>query len=172
MPGNKHACSACIVCEVMHLMSTSSTSIEYYIRQYFVYSFPTCCSNHIPRTFRCQAGWIFYCPYLMQCIICIELELRHKWWGGFYAADHNTYYFNARNFSTQNAGGVEYGLDWDGSRHSIRWVLTRICIWLLLQKNNLISQKQTTLVHFAQTRNLWQSREPRTLICGIGYATK
>ena len=34
MLGNKHAFSGCYVCEVMHAMSTSSTSIEYYKQQY------------------------------------------------------------------------------------------------------------------------------------------
>ena len=30
---NKHAFGACFMCEVMHAMSTSSTSIEYYKQQ-------------------------------------------------------------------------------------------------------------------------------------------
>ena len=34
MLGNKHAFSECHVFEVMHAMSTSSTSIEYYKKQY------------------------------------------------------------------------------------------------------------------------------------------
>ena len=34
MLGNKHAFSECHVCEVMHAMSTSSTSIECYKQQY------------------------------------------------------------------------------------------------------------------------------------------
>ena len=31
---NKHASSACYVCDVMHVMSTSSTSIEHYRQRY------------------------------------------------------------------------------------------------------------------------------------------
>ena len=58
MLGNKHAFRACYVCEVMHAMSTSSTSIEYYRQQYctLFIGLVTADVNHIPRTFRSYAG--------------------------------------------------------------------------------------------------------------------
>ena len=53
--------------------------------------------NHIPRTCRSQAVWIFYCPYLLLCIM-YWVETWHRWWRGYHKADQNTLYFSARIF--------------------------------------------------------------------------
>ena len=103
MLGTKHAFSGCYVCEVMHAMSTSTVhplnTINNNTALIFMglFTADVTMPNHIPKTFRSQAGWIFYCPYLQQCIM-YWVETWHRWWGGYYKADHNTLYFSARNF--------------------------------------------------------------------------
>ena len=41
----------------------------------------------------------FSIAHISCSVSCIDwVETWHKWWGGYYTADHNTLYFNARNF--------------------------------------------------------------------------
>ena len=83
----------CMQCPLaVHTLNTTNNKTALFINWLI-----NCWCNHIPRTFRCEAGWISYCLYLLQCIM-YWVETRLKWWGGNYTTDHNTLYFNARNF--------------------------------------------------------------------------